>query len=184
MKIPFKITSILLALFLILSCTKDIDIDQLDDIEINPTYLITLVYFKLYAPDFLDSVNTEVPIQVDIVRASMSDIPQEYLKKIEFNIVTTNTFNRDFNAKIVFIDANQKPIYELTPILIPTNSIELETIIEIPAEDFHFIFDTEYFAFFLQLLPSNDGSTISPTDGDSYVEFKSFVQIFLKYSDI
>lgn len=183
MKIPFKITSILLMLFLILSCTKDIDIDQLDDVEISPTYLITLAYFELHAPDFLDSINTEVPIQVDVVQASMSDIPQEYLEKVEFTIETTNIFNRDFNAKIVFFDANQKPIYELAPILIPANSIELETIIEIPAEDIHFIFDTEYFAFFLQLLPSDDGSTISPDD-DSYVEFKSSVQIFLKYSDI
>ena len=178
-----KLSITILLLISIFSCTKNVDFDQIDAVEITPSYLITLVYFELYAPDFLDSVNIEVPIQVDVIKAPLKDVPEKHLDKVEFTIETTNVFDRRFNAQIIFFDANQNPIYELDPILIPANSTELVTIIEIPAEDLHYIFETEFFAFFLELLPSDDGNTILPGD-DSYIEFKSSVELFLKYNTI
>ncbi len=178
-----KLSTILLLLITAFSCTRNVDFDQVDALEITPSYLLTLVYFELYAPDFLDSVNTEEPIQLDIVKAPLKDIPQKHLEKVEFTIQTTNVFNRNFNAQIVFFDVNQNPIYELDPIVIPANSSELITIIDIPTEDLHYIFETEFFAFFLELLPSDDGSIILPGD-DSYVEFKSSVELFLRYKTI
>jgi hypothetical protein len=178
-----KLCTVILLLINIFSCTKNVDFDQIDAVEITPNYLITLVFFELYAPDFLDSVNTEVPIQVDLVRAPLKDLPQKNLEKVEFTIQTTNSFNRKFNAQIVFLDANNNPIYRLDPIVIPENSTELVTIIEIPTEDLHYIFETEFFAFFLELIPSDDGSTILPGD-DSYIEFKSSIEVYLKYKTI
>lgn len=180
---PLKLYAILLLLLTAFSCTKNVDFDQIDAVEITPSYLITLVYFELYAPDFLDAVNTEVPIQVDVIKAPLNDVPKKHLDKVEFTIQTTNVFNRNFNTQIVFFDANQNPIYKLDPVAIPANSTELVTIIEIPTEDLHYIFETEFFAFFLELRPSDDGSTILPGD-DSYIEFKSSVELFLKYKTI
>lgn len=182
MKTP-KLCIFILLLFLSYSCTKDVDFDQIEAVEITPNYLITLVYFELYAPDLLDSVNIEEPLQVDFIKAPLKDVPKKYLEKVVFTIETTNVFSRDFKTQIIFFDAQQEPIYALTPILMPENSFETVTVIEIPPEDLHFVFEAEYFAFFLQLLPSDDGSTISPND-DSHIEFKSSIELFLNYSDI
>lgn len=179
----FKLSTIVLLLFTLLSCTKSVDFDQVDSVEISPNYLITLVYFELIAPDFLDAVNTEIPIQVNVIQAPLKDVPQKYLEKVHFKIETTNVFSRDFNTQIVFFDAQKNPIYNLTPIIIPANTSELVTVIEIPAEDIHFIFETEFFGFFLQLMASDDGSTIDPND-DSHIEFKSSVELFLTYTTI
>lgn len=183
MKSTFKISVIFFILITFFSCTKDVDFNQLDDAEINTSYILTLAYFKLYALDLLDSNNNEELSQVEVVQASLADVSQEYLEKVELTFETTNIFNREFNVQVVFFDANQNPIYELDPVLIPANSAALETIIEIPFEDLHYIFETEYFAFFIVLFPSEDGSVITPSD-DSYVEFKSSVELFLKYSTI
>lgn len=177
-----KLITITLLLLTLFNCTKAVDFDQVDEVEITPSYLITLAHFELYAPDFLNSVNIEEPIQVDIIQASLKDVSKKYLDKVQFNIETTNVFSRDFNAQIVFLDAQQNAIYNLNPIFIPANSSKLATIIEIPTEDIQLIFETEYFGFFLELLPSNDGSEITPND-NSYVEFKSSVELFLKYTN-
>lgn len=183
MKTPFKISSLFLLLVLIFSCTKDVDFDQLDDVDIHTSYIATLVYFDLYAPDFLNSENIEEPIQADVVQASLANVSQKYVDKIELTILTDNDFNRDFNVEIIFFNRNQEPIYQLNPISIPANSAELTTIIEIPSEDISVIFETAYYGFLIALSPSSDGSVLQPDDVYS-LEFKSSLELFLNYRNI
>ena len=183
MKTPYKISSFLLLLFVILSCTKEVDFDQLDDVDIHASYIVTLVYFDLYAPDFLTSENIEEPVQVDVVQASFANVSQKYVEKVELTILTNNDFNRDFNVEIVFFDRNQEPIYQLNPISIPANTTELTTIIEIPSEDIPVIFETAYYGFLIALSPSSDGSVLLPDDVYN-LEFKSSLELFLNYKNI
>lgn len=180
---PLKLSIIILFLITAFSCTKSVDFDQIDDVEISPSYLITLVYFELYAPDFLDSGNIEEPFQADVVEASIVDVPEKYVEKVEFTFITDNYFSRDFNVEIVFFDRDKNPIYKLSTILIPANSNELTTIIEIPTEDIAVVFETAYYGFLLELVPSEDGTIILPNDA-SNLEFKSSLHIFLNYKNI
>lgn len=163
------------------SCIKPIDFDQIDDAEIKPNYIVTQVFFELVATDFLNEFGVEIPIRTDVIQAPIRGSSQKYLEKIEFTFLTQNSFDRAFNIQIVLFDAAQTPIYTFQPtIQIPANSGKLTTIIEIPKEDIATIFNTEYFSFFVQLLPSNDGSLISPED-NSILNFKSYVTLFLNY---
>ncbi len=78
-------------------------------------------------------------------------------------------------------DKDQTPIYILKPTIhIPANSGETKTTIVIPKEDISIIFNTEYFSFFVQLLPANNGSVITPED-PSILNLKSYVTLFLNY---
>ena len=179
-----KALKIILGIFAILcfqGCTKPIDFDQIDAAEIKANYILTQAYFNLGSSNFLDEFGIEIPLQNDVIQAQISGSSQKHIEKIEFTFVTQNSFDRAFNVQIVLFDVAQNPIYFINPtIQIPANSGELTTTIEIPKEDIAVIFTTEYFSFFVQLLPSTDGSVISLSD-DATLHFKSYVELFLNY---
>ncbi|NLP58788.1 hypothetical protein [Lutibacter sp. B1] len=179
-----KYISIFLISFLIKSCTKDVDFDQIDDASIKTEYISTLVYFNLTATNFLDEFNNEITSIGDIIDAPISDESQDYLEKIEFTIITENSFDRDFLVQIAFFDKNNTLIYTLQPdVYIPANTTTLTTIIEIPETDIDVIYNTEYFGFILSLLPSSDGSVISNSD-TSTLNLKSSAKLFFNFRKI
>ena len=179
-----KLLKLLIALsviFYLQSCTKPVDFDQIDDAEIHANYILTQVYFNLGASDFLDENGNEIGLQLDAIQAQISGSAQKYLEKIEFTIVTENGFDREFNIEIVLFDADQNPIYVLNPIInVLPNSDETTIIIEILNDEIGVIFNTQYFSFFIQLLPSSDGSVILPSDTSELI-FKSYVKLFFNY---
>lgn len=179
-----KALTLILGIFAILcfqSCTKPVDFDQIDDAEIKANYIVTQAYFDLVASDFLTEFGMEIPLQTDVIQAQISGSSKKYIEKIEFTIVTQNSFDRAFNVQIVLFDIAQNLIYTFNPTIhIPANSGEITTTIEIPKEDISVVFNTEYFSFFVQLIPSTDGSSISPDD-DSTLNLKSYVELFLNY---
>jgi len=181
---PNKIIITLLILFSLHSCTKDVDFNQLDDANIYSTYLVTLVHLNLSAIKFLDDFNNEIVFTQDVIQAPIADDSKSYLEKVEFTIVTNNTFNRDFTLNIIFYNEFSEPIYHLQPVIIvPANSLELTTIIEIPLEDIPVIYETEYYGFTLELSPSADGSVISGSDTTT-IDLKSSVKLFFNYRKI
>jgi len=181
---PNKIIITLLILFSLHSCTKDVNFNQLDDANIYSTYLVTLVHLNLTATKFLDDLNNEIVFTEDIIQAPIADDSKSYLEKVEFTIVTNNTFNRDFTLNIIFLNEFKEPIYHLQPVIIvPANSLELTTIIEIPLEDIPVIYETEYYGFTLELSPSADGSVISGSDTTT-IDLKSSVKLFFNYRKI
>lgn len=180
MKIPKIIASALVLLFF-QSCTKEVDFNQLDDANINAKYIATLVYMNLTAPKFLDQFNQEIREISDLIEAPISTDYKDYLEKLEFTIITKNSFSRTFRVRIIFYDEFKQPIYELQPIInVPENSPEITTIIEIPKEDISVIYNTQYFGFHVFLTPSSDGSVISIND-ISTLDLKSSVKLFFNF---
>jgi len=172
---------IALILFCFQSCTKSVDFDQIDDAEIHANYILTQVYFNLGASDFLDENGNEIGLQLDAIQAPISGSAQKYLEKIEFTVITENDFDRAFNIEIVLFDADQNPIYVLNPnINVLPNSSETTTLVEIPNDEIAMVFNAQYFSFIIQLLPSNDGSVILPSDTSELI-FKSSVELFFNY---
>lgn len=163
------------------SCTKPVDFDQIDEAEIQASYILTQVYFNLGSSDFLDENANEIDLQLDAIQAPINSSGQKYLEKVEFTVVTENSFDREFNIEIVFFDEALNPIYVVSPqINVLPNSEETITTIEIPTDEIGVIFNTQYFSFFIQLLPSNDGSVILPNDTSELI-FKSSVELFFNY---
>ncbi len=178
---PLKIVIPLLLIFLFQSCTKDVDFDQIDDASVQTEYLITLVHLNLGAPKFLDEFNEEIIFTTDVIQAPIQDDSEPYLEKIEFTVVTANTFDRNFAFNVVFFNALGEQIYVLEPTVnILPNSTEITTIIEIPQEDIGIIYDTRYFGFSVEMSTSSDGSVIS-MDDPSILVLKSSVKLFFNF---
>tara|TARA_R110001583_G_scaffold34847_6_gene116632 strand:- start:3029 stop:3580 length:552 start_codon:yes stop_codon:yes gene_type:complete len=181
---PSKIIATLLIIFSLYSCTKDVDFNQLDDANIHTTYLVTLIHLNLTAIKFLDDFNNEIEFTEESIQAPIANDSKSYLEKVEFTVVTNNTFNRDFTLNIIFYNEFNEPIYYLQPVIIvPENSLELTTIIEIPLEDIPAIYETQYFGFNLKLSPSADGSVISGADTTT-IDLKSSVKLFFNFRKI
>lgn len=181
-----KATRILL-LFIVLvcfyGCTKDIDVDQLDKAEANPTIITTLVYFNLGAQDFLDDYNEEIQLKSDIITAPFNDVSEDYLRKIEFTVVTENGFNKEFSFDIIFYNIDNIPIYKVNPTLvIPRSSGEIRTVIEIPTADIKYLFDAQTFGFFLNMSNTFD-EVISPDDRSKF-KLKSSLKAFLNFKQL
>jgi len=178
---PNKAIIIILILFSLNSCTKDVDFDQLDDANIHTSYIATLVHLNLLAVKFLDEFNLEIEFTQDVIQPPIQDESEPYLEKVEFTVITENTFDRNFTFTVVFYNEFSEPIYFLQPVIIvPANSSELTTIIEIPQSDIHFLYDTQYFGFSIVLSPSTDGSVLSVSD-TSMLDLKSSVKLFFNY---
>ncbi|MFK5957950.1 MAG: hypothetical protein QM495_03655 [Lutibacter sp.] len=166
------------------SCIKDIDFNQIDDASIHTTYLATLIHLNLTVSNFLNEFNEEIIFTKDLIQAPISDDSRASLEKIEFTVVTENTFDRNFILSVIFYDESSQAIYELTPeVNIPKNTSELTTIIEIPEEDIHVIYNTKYFGFTMILLPSEDDSVLTINE-TSTLEIQSFVKLFFNYKNI
>lgn len=183
MKIKKFIASVSVIL-LFQSCTKEVDFNQLDNANIHSTYISTLVYLNLTAPKFLDQFNNEINVTSDLFEAPISDDSKAYLEKLEFTIITENSFNRNFTLNIIFYDEFRQPIYVLQPIInISESSPEMTTVIEIPKEEIPVIYNTQYFGFHIFLLPSADGSVISLNDSAT-LDLKSSAKLFFIYRKV
>lgn len=179
-----KIIAILLVILFFQGCTKDVDFNQLDDANIHSTFIATLIYLNLTAPDFLDDFNQEIGITTDFVDPPISNESKPYLEKVEFTVITENTFSRNFKLNITFYDAFGAPIYVLQPFInVPENSTKLTTIIEIPKQDIPYIYNTKFFGFVILLSPSTDGSSISINDTSTF-DLKSSAKLFFNFRKI
>lgn len=179
-----KFTSALFVFIFFQGCTKDVDFNQLDDANIHSTYIATLIYLNLTAPDFLDDFNQEITLTTDLVQVPITNDSKPYLEKVEFTVITENTFSRNFRLTITFYDAYGTPIYVLQPIInVSENSSKLITTIEIPKQDIPYIYNTKYFGFAILLSPSTDGSTISINDTSTF-DLKSSAKLFFNYHKI
>jgi hypothetical protein len=179
-----KISASALVILFLMGCTKDVDFNQLEDANIHTTFISTLIYLNLTAPDFLNDLNQEIKVTSDFIDPPITDDSKPYLEKVEFTVITKNTFNRNFKLSITFYDAFGAPIYVLQPIInVPENSSELTTMIEIPKQDIAIIYNTKYFGFTVFLSPSTDGSVISISDTSRF-DLKSSAKLFFNYRKI
>lgn len=166
------------------NCTKPVDFDQIDNANIEATYITTLIHFNLTAPNFLNESNEEISLTTDVIEIPLSNDSEPYLEKIEFTVITKNTFDRSFALSFVFFDASNTLIYTLNPtIIVPENSSELTTILEIPQEDISVIYNTKYIGVTIILLPSDDGSIININETSEF-NLKSSMKLFVNYRKV
>lgn len=106
-------------------------------------------------------------------------VNSNYLDSIAITINTDNTFNRNFDLTVSFLN----PTYLLTTIRIPANSSNNKKIISIQNFDINKVFSAKNVRFTLVMSPSLDGSTLNITDLGT-LSLKSSVKLFYKYRKI
>lgn len=120
----------LMIFILTLSCVKDIDVDQLDDIEILTDHNVSLIHFDLNVSNFLDDLNNEVLTLTDTTRYPIFVGPysQNYLFQVEFNYSYSNSFDRDITFQYDLLDINGQLVYKLQPILVEKGNIGFSAV--------------------------------------------------------
>jgi hypothetical protein len=110
-----KVVKLFGLLFLVFSCTSDLDFDQVDDLKLKPVFVANLIYFDLPANAFVDN-GTEQNIAFDAQDFDpfRNSLLREDLMKAEFNFEISNTIERAYKIDLILIDAQNNPIETLT----------------------------------------------------------------------
>ncbi|MEZ4818292.1 MAG: hypothetical protein R2776_10065, partial [Flavobacteriaceae bacterium] len=104
---------VLIALF-IMSCVKDTNFDQAQEVTLTPIVELDLIYFNLDAGDFFDTVSSTPRLTITDttdIRFLDDTGTQESLKKADFLFVFTNSIPRNFQADFQFLDSLNTETY-------------------------------------------------------------------------
>lgn len=163
------LSPILLSLFLFLSCTKEIDFDQVNDLVITPAAEFSITYIDAEADDFfVNGLEITQPVS-DFIEIDVFDdaATNDNLTRIDLIFETENTLPRDFRFEIRFLDENLG--------VISTATIAFETTDTSPhtftfeGADLEALKNTAILVYSVELLP---GSPLSP-DTPGMVSMKS-----------
>ncbi|MCB4799226.1 hypothetical protein [Neotamlana laminarinivorans] len=99
-----KITLLVIAMLIFVSCTKDVDFNQANDIQISPAVELSLIYTQAYASNFLvngvEVATTETDfIEVDIFNDQFIN---DNVTKVDLHFETENTLPREFLFNVNF----------------------------------------------------------------------------------
>lgn len=102
----FKYPIIAIGIILLpVSCAKDVDFNQANDIQLKPVVESSLVYIDEPANRFLVN-GTEITLLQDSVNIDFfnDQFVVDYLEKAEFLFQTTNSINRAFQVQVDMLD--------------------------------------------------------------------------------
>lgn len=103
-----------LLFFVVVSCVKDTDFDQADDIVLTPRVELDLIYFNLSANDFFDpNTSNQILTVSDTTQLRfLNDVEvQENLRRADFYFKFTNSIERTFEAEFQFLSPQNDTTY-------------------------------------------------------------------------
>jgi hypothetical protein len=148
------------------SCSSDLDFEQTEDFSAQPVFTTNLAYVKLDAPDF-ESAGAGGAIfpyiaNVDFLNTSFVE---EDLIQAEMYFRIKNTIARAYVYTIVFLDANDAPIYNIN-INVPASVGGVEVLVEqtesFNAANLNTLKNTTKMVFSIGILPGPPLTVTSP----------------------
>ena len=109
-----KATQTLLGFFVLLltvSCSSDLDFDQVNDLQLQPVVVANLSSFDVAANQFVNN-GTEQAVSIDTpdVGVFNDSFFRDNLNKADLFFEVNNTINRAFTLRLVFLDAANTPL--------------------------------------------------------------------------
>ncbi|WP_147678227.1 hypothetical protein [Algibacter pacificus] len=111
----YKIAFFLCSSMFIFSCTKSIDFNQVEDLEVTPEFEASFIHFNEPASRFLAN-GVEVSTSQDFIDIEFFryQFTSNHLKRVELVFETQNTINRAFAFTIDFIDITNTVVHSFT----------------------------------------------------------------------
>jgi hypothetical protein len=147
-----------------LSCSSDIDFDQVNDIVIDPVIVSNLASFDIKANQFVtggieQNQFEDVP-NFDLFKDSFF---KNNLTKVSFFFEFNNTINRDFIVDLVLLDSDDNPIYLVSIPVAAYSGVERLVTREEPFEsNLNVLTSTRKMSFTIRLLTGTLLSETSP----------------------
>ena len=118
MKKLYKI--LLLSISLCLgSCLDDLDFEQVDDFELEPTVVVSLLNIGLNSNDLIQGDIFEEPFEEETLLPSLQNtLIQEDLEILTLEFEFNNSFENDFTVEVFFLDEFGEFTYVVQPITV------------------------------------------------------------------
>ncbi len=151
-----KFFGIFLLCIFSLSCSSDLDFNQVNDLKLEPVVIANLATFDVQANQFVIG-GVEQPVVGDLMDFDVfkENFFNENLVRADFFFEIDNTINRGFRINLFLLDANNNPLYTI-PFDVPayTGTQNLVTKTEIfQNAKLNLLKNTVKIAFVVTLLP-------------------------------
>jgi len=151
-----RISKVLLLSALFLSCSSNLDFNQVKDLKLEPVFVANLAYFDVPATQLASSGGGQVIFDEQEFDAFKDKFFRDNLKKAELDFEIENTIIRAFTVDMVLLDANGQTL-ETDSYPIPAYS-GTTNIIKYPTEVFEnqrldLLKKTVKIAFFVKMAP-------------------------------
>jgi hypothetical protein len=154
-----KVTQALLGFFVLffaMSCSSDLDFDQVNDLQLQPVVVANLSSFDVAANQFVIN-GTEQPLYINAPEVGVfnDSFFRDNLIRTDLFFEFNNTINRAFALQLIFLDSSNRPLTTIQ-INIPayagtTNQTTLTQTFQ--GTDLDLLKQTKKIAFVLALLP-------------------------------
>lgn len=125
----------LVFVFLFISCSSDLDFDQVNDLTLKPVFVANLAHFNVPANQFVvDGQAQQFASDIEEFDAFRKEFFNENLVKAELNFEIENNINRAFTLNILLLNDNDK-VLQTIPFAIPAYS-GTSNVIKYPTEVF------------------------------------------------
>ena len=148
---------------LAISCVKNVDFDQVNDLQLTPVFDVSLLFFEetpdRFIADDMEVIGNFISDTTDLVISENSFVI-ENITRAELEFEFTNTISRNFRAEVVFLNAERVPIRTID-LNIPENQAGSATthIENFPKEDINVIAATAQLVINFFLLPGGEAIT-------------------------
>ena len=147
---------LLILLFSTLSCSSDLDFEQVNDLQLEPVVVANLASFDIQANQFVVG-GIEQPVIGDVVDFTLFNNPNftNNLRRIDLFFEFTNTINRAYSINLSLLDSNDVILYTI-PVVVPayTGSTNVVTKTEIfENAKLSLLKSTRKIAFVIVMLP-------------------------------
>ncbi|WP_433836512.1 hypothetical protein [Flavobacterium anhuiense] len=109
-----KISSILFSIFLLFSCSSDLNFDQVNDFKIEPVFVANLAYFNIPANRLIDDGGTNVYPDVRDFDVFKDSFFNERLKRADFDFEIENNINRAFLVNMLLLNEENKVLQTIS----------------------------------------------------------------------
>jgi hypothetical protein len=117
-----KFLTIIILSILSVSCSSDLDFNQVNDLKLEPIIVANLVSVDVPANQFvsggIEQTLTEELLDFDVFRDAYF---KESLVRADFFFEFNNTINREYSINLIFLDTNDTPVYTI-PFNVPAYS--------------------------------------------------------------
>lgn len=170
-----KLHRFLATVFLLLfsfSCASDLDLDQVNDLKLEPVVVANLAYFNIEAKDFASSGSGETVLSKETTSDIFNDsFFRRRIKRVDILFELENTIDREYELDLSFLDINGTIIHNTNLKVQPdkgiVNKVAKTEVFE--GSDLDILKRTTTIAFSLRMLA---GTALTSTSGGT-LKFRS-----------